>query len=73
MKSLGILGIVLILAGIAGLFLGRVSWTETEPLVKAGPFQINTQEDHTIWLPTAAGIATVIAGVGLVFVSRRQA
>ena len=37
MKPMSILGIVLIIGGIAGLFISRVSWTETKPLVKAGP------------------------------------
>jgi hypothetical protein len=65
------LGVVLILAGIAGLFVSRVSWTETKPLVKAGPIQINHEEDHSVWIPTAAGIAAVVAGLGLVMVSRK--
>ena len=71
MKPAGILGIVLILAGIAGLFFSRVTWTETKPLVKAGPIQINHDEDHTVWIPTAAGVVSVIAGLGLVMVGRR--
>jgi hypothetical protein len=73
MKPIGILGVVLILAGIAGLFLSHISWTETKPVIKAGPIEINSQEDHTVWIPTAAGIAAVIAGVGLVFAGKRTA
>ena len=71
MKPVSILGVVLIIAGIAGLFFSRVSWTETKPLVKAGPIQINHDEDHTVWIPTAAGVVSVIAGLGLVLVGRR--
>ncbi|MBN9546117.1 MAG: DUF3185 domain-containing protein [Alphaproteobacteria bacterium] len=71
MKPMVILGIVLIVGGIAGLFVSRVSWTETEPLVKAGPIQINHEENHSLWIPTAAGVISVIAGLGLVMVSRR--
>ena len=71
MKPVSILGVVLILAGIAGLFFSRVTWTETKPLVKAGPIQINREEDHTVWIPTAAGVVSVIAGLGLVMVGRR--
>jgi hypothetical protein len=73
MKPMMLLGVVLILAGIAGLFVSRVSWTETKPLVKAGPIQINHEEDHSVWIPTAAGIAAVVAGLGLVMVSRKSA
>jgi hypothetical protein len=71
MKPMSILGMVLILVGIAGLFFSRVSWTETKPLIKAGPIEINHQEDHSVWIPTAAGIVSVIAGLGLVMAGRR--
>jgi hypothetical protein len=71
MKPMTILGVVLILAGIAGLFISNVSWTETKPLIKAGPIQINHDEDHTVWIPTAAGVMAVVAGLGLVMVGRR--
>jgi hypothetical protein len=73
MKPIAMLGVVLIVLGIAGLFFGRVGWTETKPVVQLGPLQINSQEDHTIWIPTAAGIAAVMAGVGLVFAGKRAA
>ena len=71
MKPMVILGIVLIVGGIAGLFVSRVTWTETEPLVKAGPIQINHEENHSVWIPTAAGVISVIAGLGLEMVSRK--
>jgi len=71
MKPMVILGIVLIVGGIAGLFISRITWTETEPLVKAGPIEINHEKDHSVWIPTAAGVISVLAGLGLVMVSRK--
>jgi hypothetical protein len=73
MKPIAILGVVLIVLGIAGLFISHVSWTESKPVVKLGPLQVNSQEDHTVWIPTAAGIMAVLAGMGLVFAGRRSA
>jgi hypothetical protein len=73
MKPIMILGLVLMAAGIAGLIFSNISWTETEPLLKAGPLQINTEEKHTVWIPTAAAIAAVLAGLGLVFAGKRTA
>jgi hypothetical protein len=73
MKPIAMLGVLLIVLGIAGLFLSHVTWTETKPVVKLGPLQVNSQEDHTIWIPTAAGVAAVLAGVGLVFAGKRAA
>ena len=71
MKPMSILGVILIVAGLAGLFISRVSWTETKPLVKVGPIEINHQEDHSVWIPTAAGVVSVIAGLGMVMAGRR--
>jgi hypothetical protein len=73
MKPLAILGLVLIVLGIGGLIFRSVHWTETKNVADIGPIQINSQEDHSVWIPTAAGIAAVIAGLGLVFVSRKSA
>jgi hypothetical protein len=72
MKPIAILGVVLILAGVAGLFFGHFSYSQTKPVVDAGPIQINATEDHTVWIPTAAGIIAVLAGLGLVFAGRKS-
>ena len=71
MKPVAIFGVILIILGAAGLFFSRVTWTETKPVVKIGPLQVNSQEDHTVWIPTAAGIVIVLAGLGLVMAGRR--
>jgi hypothetical protein len=73
MKPIAMLGVALIVLGIAGLFFSRVSWTETKPVVKLGPLQVNAQEDHSIWIPTAAGLASVLAGMALVFAGKKAA
>jgi hypothetical protein len=41
--------------------------------VKLGPLEVNSQENHTVWIPTVAGIAAVLAGVGLVFAGKKNA
>jgi hypothetical protein len=73
MKPIMILGVVLILAGVGGLIFRSVHWTETKNVVDAGPIQINSQEDHSLWIPTAAGVIAVLAGVGLVWGGRTLA
>lgn len=72
MKNLGILGAVLIVLGVGALFFGHFSFSETKPVVKAGPLEINSTEHHTVWIPTAAGIVVVLAGLGLVLAGRKQ-
>ena len=72
MKNLTLLGAVLVVVGVIALFFGHFSYSETKPVLKAGPLQINSTEDHTVWIPTVAGIVVVLAGLGLVLAGRRQ-
>ena len=71
MKNLTLLGAVLIVMGVIALFAGHFTYTETKPVLKVGPLQVNAQEDHTLWIPTAAGIVIVLAGLGLVVAGRK--
>ena len=73
MKPITILGAVLIVAGVLALFFGHFSFSKTKPVIQAGPLQINAQENHTVSIPTVAGIVVVLAGLGLVFAGRRSA
>jgi hypothetical protein len=71
MKPIAMLGIVLLLAGLVGMFVSRVGYTETKPVVKLGPLELDSHEDHSVWIPTAAAIAAMLAGAGLVVVGRK--
>jgi len=73
MKPIAMLGVALIVLGVAGLFFSRVSWTETKPVAKLGPLELSAQENHTVWIPTAAGAVAVLAGIALVFMGKRTA
>ena len=58
MKPIMILGVVLIVLGIGGLAFRSFHWTETkEHVANIGPLHINSEEDHSVWIPTAAGVA----------------
>ena len=71
MRNLLALGIVLVLLGAGGLLMGHFSFTETKPVLDAGPIHITTQEEHRVSIPTIAGIVMLIAGVGLIIIGRR--
>jgi hypothetical protein len=73
MGKVAILGVVLIVLGIAGLVIGHFSYTETKPVVKAGPLQVNSEEEHNISIPTIGSIVLLLAGAGLVIAGRRSA
>ncbi len=73
MRNTALIGIVLIVLGIVGLVFENFSYTETKPVLKAGPIEVNSQEEHHISIPTIAGVVVLLAGVALVFVGRRSA
>jgi hypothetical protein len=73
MKPIMILGIVLIVLGIGALAVRNIKWTETNTVADIGPIKIQAEEQHNVWIPTAASIAAVLAGLGLVIAGRKSA
>ena len=72
MRAMTILGVVLIVVGVGAALLGHFSFTETKPVIDASPIHVSSQEDHTVWIPTIAAIATIAAGAALVFAGQRR-
>lgn len=72
MKPIAMLGVLLIIAGVAGLFISHFDYSETKPILKAGPLEVDTQETHTVWIPMAASVAAMVAGAGLIVAGRRN-
>ena len=70
MKPMAILGVILIVIGIAGLAIDNISFTERKTIVDAGPLKVTADEQRTIPIPSIAGIVAVIAGAGLLFMGR---
>jgi len=66
-----ILGILLVLFGIVALAVPSISFMTTERAVDAGFLKIDYQKPHTIVLNPLVGIVAVIAGVAILFASRR--
>jgi hypothetical protein len=73
MRNLTMVGIVLVVLGIAGLIVENVKFTETKKVVDFGPIQVNKEEQHNVPIPTIAGIVAVIAGLGIIVAGRRMA
>ncbi len=73
MKGLAILGVVLVILGAGALLLGNFNYSQTKPVLDAGPIHVATQEEHHVSIPTIAGIVVLLGGIGLIFIGRRQA
>jgi hypothetical protein len=72
MKPLAIVGVLLIVLGIAGLVVPRFTYTTEEKVLEVGPIVATAEKEHSISVPDIAGVVAVIAGAALVFASRRR-
>jgi len=72
MKPLAIVGVILIILGIAGLVVPRFSYTTEEKVLEVGPIVATAEKEHSIRVPDLAGIVAVVAGGVLVFLSSRR-
>jgi hypothetical protein len=72
MRNLMWVGVILVVLGVAGLVVQNVQFTENKKVLDLGPLQIRSEEQHNVPIPTIAGIFAVIAGLGMVFASRRS-
>lgn len=68
-----ILGILLVILGIVALAVPSITFFTTERAVDAGFLSIDYQKPHTIVLNPIVGIVAVIAGIAMIFASRRTA
>jgi hypothetical protein len=71
MKSMGIIGVVLILFGGTSLAVRRISYTTEKPVLELGPLTASVTEQHSFALPDVAGIGLMILGGVLVLISQR--
>ena len=72
MKPISIIGVLLIVAGVAALVLGEVSFTKRETVIQIGDAKIDAESKDTYPIPAVAGIAAVVAGVVLVVAGYRK-
>ena len=66
-----LIGILLIVFGVAALAIGGIQYTTREKVIDIGPLQATTEKNHTIPLSPIVGIAAVAGGIALVFAGAR--
>jgi hypothetical protein len=72
MKPVLILGIVLIILGVAALAYRGISYTKREQVLKIGPLEATAETQKTLPIPPAAGIAAILAGAAMVYAGSRK-
>jgi hypothetical protein len=72
MKPTMLIGIVLILLGVAGLVFQGISYTTREKVVDLGALQVTADKQKTIPIPAAAGAVALVGGIVVVVVASRK-
>ncbi len=72
MRALVVIGVLLILFGIAALAFQGFTFFTTERVVDAGPFKFDVQRPHTIIFHPIVGIAALVGGAILVVAGSRS-
>jgi uncharacterized membrane protein YidH (DUF202 family) len=69
---LRILGILLIVIGVAGLALGTFHYTQTKQIAKIGSLDLKAKEEKSVTIPPLASGAVLAVGVVLLFAARKK-
>jgi hypothetical protein len=73
MKSpLALLGIILVIFGIATLAYQGFTYTKHETVAQIGDLKVTADTQHTVYLSPLVGGAALAAGLVLVVISRRN-
>ena len=72
MKTVTIVGLLLIVLGVIGFVVGGVSFTHEKQDAKIGPVEINHQSTQTVPIPPILSTISLLGGIGLVVVGARS-
>ena len=71
MRALVVIGVLLVLFGIAALVFQGFTFFTTDRVLDAGPFKVDVQKPHTIVFNPVVGIAAVVGGAVMIFAGSR--
>lgn len=66
-----LIGVILIVLGLAGLVVGGIAWTDEKTVVDAGAVKVTAKERNWVSIPPIAGIIALVGGIVLVGYSVR--
>jgi hypothetical protein len=72
MKTITIVGIIIIVLGVVGLIYGGLTYTYRKDAVDMGPMHIQVDQNRQIPISPIAGAAAVAIGVLLILFGRRR-
>lgn len=72
MSTRRVIGVLLVVVGIAALAWGGVFWTDRDTVLDAGPLQVQTEDREGFAVPPVLGIVAIVGGALLMFVPDRR-
>jgi hypothetical protein len=66
------IGLILIVVGLIGVIWGGVTYVKDRDTAHLGPIHLATETKGRLSIPPMAGVATLVAGGLLVFMSTRR-
>jgi uncharacterized membrane protein YidH (DUF202 family) len=70
MAARQIVGLVLVIVGIAALLSGGFFWTRNKTVIDAGPLEVKTRQHEGFVVPPAVAIGSLVIGAALLLVPR---
>lgn len=67
-----VFGIILVVVGLAMLFVPGFDFTTREKVIDAGPIQVSADKKNEVSWPTYAGGIVTVAGIALVFLGKKK-
>jgi drug/metabolite transporter (DMT)-like permease len=68
-----ILGMILIVLGVASFFLDGISFTTEEKVLDIGPIQMTADKKQELSWPSYTGAVLAVAGVVLILLHKKKA
>ena len=73
MKAATIVGILLIIVGVAGLAFGGFSFTHREKVLDVGPIEAHADKKESLPVPPLLGALAIVGGIVLLASGARRA
>jgi uncharacterized membrane protein HdeD (DUF308 family) len=72
MKGTVLLGIILLVAGLAGLAWPVITYTRTEKVVDLGPIEVTREDKERVPVPPIVGGLAAVAGIIIIVAGSRK-
>ncbi|HZW28744.1 MAG TPA: hypothetical protein VFF08_09820 [Trueperaceae bacterium] len=66
MRSLTTIGVILIILGIVGFVVPRITFTEERTVLDVGPVEVEARQERSVPIPDIAAGVAVVAGLVMV-------